>query len=65
MTRKSKREIAQQLEELEVGPADEYPHASLADIWRFEWKAIDKGRRLYQKESTGEVYFIPDFDLEG
>jgi hypothetical protein len=63
MTRKSKGEIEQQLEEIEKGPPGDYPTATLNAIWACDWETVDEERRLERCEDTGQIYYIPEFDF--
>lgn len=64
MTRKSKREIEQRLEELDTDPADEYPTVTLAGLLAWEWESVDEERNLKRRQETGEIYYHPELDLE-
>lgn len=64
MPRKSKREIEQQLEDIEEGPPGEYPTVDLALVLSCEWETVDKERNLKRRQDTGEVYYFPELDLE-
>jgi hypothetical protein len=60
MTRKSKREIEQKVEELDGVRVDGYPKLdNLAMILGFDWKQVDGEKNLYERQDTGEVYHAP------
>ncbi len=64
MPRKSKREIEQQLEDLEGKTVEEYPRAHLVLLLSYEWEIVDKERHLKRRQDTGEIYYCPPLDLE-
>lgn len=64
MTRKSKREIEQRLDELDADPADEYPTVTLAGLFSWEWEPVDENPNLKRRKETGEIYYHPPIDLE-
>ena len=60
MTRKSKREIEEQLSELENGPPGEYPQLdTLAEFLGYEWEEVDEEQNLVRRQDNGEVYHFP------
>jgi hypothetical protein len=62
MTRKSKREIEQQLEEIEEGPPGDYPHLdNLSLFFGYEWDFESVGKdRLVEREKDGKVFYFPE-----
>jgi hypothetical protein len=64
MMNQSKREIERTLEDLEENPANEYPTVSLAELLAYEWETVDEERNLERRQDTGEVYHMPELDLE-
>lgn len=60
MTRKSKREIENELAELENGPPGDYPQLdTLAEFLSYDWEEIDPEQNLVRRKDTGEVYHFP------
>lgn len=64
MTRKSKREIARIINDMEEVPPDEYPALdNLAVLLGSAWEVVDEEKKLWRKEETGEVWRVdPDFE---
>jgi hypothetical protein len=62
MTRKSRREIEQTIDELAPEPGDEYPHLdSLAMLLGYEWDFESLGEdRLVEREGDGRVFYVPE-----
>ena len=60
MTRKSKREIEEQLADLEDGPPGEYPELdNLALFLSQDWEEVDEEHNLVRRQDNGEVYHFP------
>jgi len=60
MTRKSKREIQQALDDMEAGPPGDYPQLdSLALLLSYDWEIIDDENNLWERQDTGQVYHFP------
>lgn len=60
MTRKSKREIENELAELENGPPGEYPQLdTVAEFLGYDWEDVDADRNLVRRMDNGEVYHCP------
>lgn len=60
MTRKSKREIEQKLDELDPDPADEYPVLdTLAELLGYDWETVEEGEQLVRRKETGQIYYFP------
>jgi hypothetical protein len=61
MTRKSKREIEQTLDEIEESPPSDYPVVdTLVEFLGFEWTCVDASENLYRREEEETVYHIPE-----
>jgi hypothetical protein len=62
MTRKSRREIEQTIDDLAPEPGDEYPHLdSLAMLLGFEWDFDSIGeKRLVEREGDSRVFYLPE-----
>ncbi|WP_254830471.1 hypothetical protein [Haloglomus salinum] len=64
MTRKSKREIAEEVDELEETYTGEYPEVeTLAGFLTPNWSAVDEERNLYENEA-GEIHRIPQVFID-
>ena len=63
MTRKSRREIERELDDIEEGSSGEYPTVDLALLLSYDWEAVDKERNLKRRQDTGEVYYFPEFEF--
>ena len=60
MTRKSKREIENELADLEDGPPGDYPELdNLAEFLGYEWEDVDEEHNLVRRQDNGEVYHFP------
>jgi len=66
VTRKSKREIARVVEDMEDGPPGEYPTLdTLAELLAYDWKIVDEENNLWERQDTGEVYHHPQESQDG
>lgn len=60
MTRKSKREIARKLEDIEDGPPGEYPKLdTIVLLLKHDWEIVDEENSLWERQDTGEIYHHP------
>lgn len=60
MTRKSKREIARELDEIEDGPPGDYPLLdTLSNLLSHDWEVVDEENNLWERQSDGKIYHRP------
>jgi hypothetical protein len=61
MTRKSKREIEQTLDEIEESPPNGYPVIDNLAVWlSAEWECVDESENLYRREADGKVHYLAE-----
>lgn len=61
MTRKSKREIAEAIDEIDEEPPGDYPVVdTLAELFAHEgWEDVEDSETLKRSMDTGEIYYHP------
>jgi len=66
MTRKSKREIAKALDDIEDGPPGEYPTLNtISELLGYEWEVVDDENNLWERQDTGQIYHHPQEVQDG
>ena len=61
MTRKSRREIEQTLDEIEESPPSDYPVVdTLAEWLSYDWEYVDESENLYRREEDGTVHYLSE-----
>ncbi|MDL0123634.1 MULTISPECIES: hypothetical protein [Halobacterium] len=61
MTRKSKREIARQPDQIENGTPSEYPKLdTLAELLSYDWEMVDEENRLWERQEDGKEHYFPE-----
>lgn len=53
------RELESEIEDLSSGPVGDYPDVTLCEVLGYDFEPVDRDRRLWRAEETGQVYHVP------